>query len=198
MPNQYVNKVVYGGETLIDLTADTITADKLAKNVTAHDKSGAPITGTSTFDADTSDATATAAEILSTKTAYVNGNKVTGTMPNRGAVTGTISTKAQQYTIAQGYHDGSGKVSISSTEQAKIIATNIRQGVTILGVEGTMSGTEDMDIEPAKTVTPATTAQTVLPATGYDGMAQVTVEAIPVTRTDNAQGGVTVTIAGAA
>lgn len=195
--NQYVNKVVYGGETLIDLTADTITADKLAKNVTAHDKSGAPITGTSTFDADTSDATATAAEILSTKTAYVNGNKVTGSMPNRGAVTGTISTKAQQYTIAQGYHDGSGKVSISSTEQAKIIATNIRQGVTILGVEGTMSGTEDMDIEPAKSVTPATTAQTVLPATGYDGMAQVTVEAIPVTRTDNAQGGVTVSIAAA-
>lgn len=197
MANQYVNKVVYGGETLIDLTADTITADKLAKNVTAHDKSGAPITGTSTFDADTSDATATAAEILATKTAYVNGNKVTGSMPNRGAVTGTISTKAQQYTIAQGYHDGSGKVSISSTEQAKIIATNIRQGVTILGVEGTMSGTEDMDIEPAKTVTPATTAQTVLPATGYDGMAQVTVEAIPVTRTDNAQGGVTVSIAAA-
>lgn len=197
MANTYVNKVVYGGETLIDLTADTITADKLAKNVTAHDKSGAPITGTSTFDADTSDATATAAEILSTKTAYVNGNKVTGSMPNRGAVTGTISTKAQQYTIQQGYHDGSGKVGISSTEQAKLIATNIRQGVTILGVEGSMSGTEDMDIEPAKTVTPATTAQTVLPATGYDGMAQVTVEAIPVTRTDNAQGGVTVTIAAA-
>lgn len=195
MANQYVNKVVYGGETLIDLTADTITADKLAKNITAHDKSGAPITGTSTFDADTSDATATAAEILATKTAYVNGNKVTGSMPNRGAVTGTISTKAQQYTIAQGYHDGSGKVSISSTEQAKIIATNIRQGVTILGVEGTMSGTEDMDIEPAKTVTPAITAQTVLPATGYDGMAQVTVEAIPVVYTDNSAGGRTCSIA---
>jgi len=197
MANTYVNKVVYGGETLIDLTADTITADKLAKDVTAHDKSGAPITGTSTFDADTSDATATAAEILATKTAYVNGNKVTGSMPNRGAVTGTISTKAQQYTIAQGYHDGSGKVGISSTEQAKIIATNIRQGVTILGVEGSMSGTEDMDIEPAKSVTPKTTAQTILPAEGYDGMAQVNVAAIPVTRTDNAQGGVTVTIAAA-
>jgi hypothetical protein len=197
MPNQYVNKVVYGGDTLIDLTADTITASDLASGVTAHDKSGAPITGTNTFDADTSDATATAAEILATKTAYVNGNEITGSMPNRGATTGTISTKAQQYTIQQGYHDGSGKVSISSTEQAKIIATNIRQGVTILGVEGSMSGTEDMDIEPAKSVTPRTTAQTILPATGYDGMAQVTVEAIPVTRTDNAQGGVTVTIAAA-
>lgn len=197
MANQHVSKVVLGSETLIDLTADTITADKLAYGVTAHGKDGAPITGTSTYDADTSDATATAAEILNTKTAYVNGNKVTGTMPNRGKVTGTISTKAQQYTVPQGYHDGSGKVGISSTEQAKIIATNIRQGVTILGVEGSMSGTEDMDIEPAKSVTPKLAAQTVLPATGYDGMAQVTVNAIPVTRADNAQGGVTVTIAAA-
>lgn len=195
--NQYVNKVVYGGETLIDLTADTAVATDVLSGKYFHLASGERVQGTSTLDSDTSDATATAAEILSTKTAYVNGNKVTGSMPNRGAVTGTISTKAQQYTIAQGYHDGSGKVSISSTEQAKIIATNIRQGVTILGVEGTMSGTEDMDIEPAKTVTPAITAQTVLPATGYDGMAQVTVEAIPVTRTDNAQGGVTVSIAAA-
>ena len=197
MANQYVSKVVLGSETLIDLTADTITADKLASGVTAHGKDGAPITGTSTYDADTSDATATAAEILATKTAYVNGSKVTGTMPNRGAVTGTITTKSQQYTIPQGYHDGSGKVGIASTEQAKLIATNIRQGVTILGVEGSMSGTEDMDIEPAKSVTPTLSAQTVLPATGYDGMAQVNVAAIPVTRADNAQGGVTVTIAAA-
>ena len=197
MANQYVSKVVLGSETLIDLTADTVTADKLAYGVTAHGKDGAPITGTSTYDADTSDATATAAEILATKTAYVNGSKVTGTMPNRGAVTGTISTKEQQYTVPQGYHDGSGKVSISSTEQAKIIATNIREGITILGVEGTMSGTEDMHIEPAKSVTPTLSAQQVLPATGYDGMAQVNVAAVPVTRTDNAAGGVTVVICGA-
>lgn len=197
MANQYVSKVVLGTETLIDLTADTITAADLQSGVTAHGKDGAPITGTCTYDADTGDATATAAEILATKTAYVNGSKVTGTMPNRGAVTGTISTKAQQYTVPQGYHDGSGKVSISSTEQAKLIATNIRQGVTILGVEGSMSGTEDMDIEPAKSVTPTLSAQTVLPATGYDGMAQVNVAAVPVTRADNAQGGVTVTICAA-
>mgnify|MGYP000222984884 CR=1 FL=1 len=48
MPNKYVNKVVIGKETKLDLTADTITPDKLAKGITAHDKSGAPITGTST------------------------------------------------------------------------------------------------------------------------------------------------------
>lgn len=197
MANQYVSKVVLGTETLIDLTADTVAADKLLKNVTAHGKDGAPIVGTCEYDSDTSDATAVAAELLSGKTAYVSGNKVTGTMPNRGAVSGTITTKAQAYTIPQGYHDGSGTVSISSTEQAKIIATNIRQGVTILGVEGTMSGTEDMDIEPAKSVTPTLAAQTVLPAEGYDGMAQVNVAAVPVTRQDNPQGGVTVSICAA-
>ncbi len=65
-------------------------------------------------------------------------------MKNNGAVKGIISTVAGEYTVPQGYHDGSGKVSIDATEQAKLIATNIREGVTILGVEGTMSGSEDM------------------------------------------------------
>ena len=79
MPNKYVNKVVIGKETKLDLTADTITPDKLAKGITAHDKSGAPITGTSTKDADTSDATAAVAEVLNGKTFYARGAKMTGT-----------------------------------------------------------------------------------------------------------------------
>lgn len=194
MANQYINKVVYGGNTLIDLTGDTIQADKLLTGYTAHDKSGAPITGTCPYDADTSDADATAAEILLTKTAYVNGNKLTGTMPNNGAVTGTISTKDQEYTIPQGYHDGSGKVAIDSTEQAKIIADNIKDGVEILGVTGTYTG-EGVTAQ-SKTATPATTQQVILPDAGYDYLSQVTVEAIPYVETDNAAGGVTVTIAG--
>ena len=197
MANQYVNKVIFGTETLIDLTSDTATAADVQSGKKFHLKSGQQATGTCTYDANTSDATAAAAEILATKTAYVAGNKITGSMPNRGAQTGSISTKAQSVTIQQGYHDGSGSVSIATAEQNKIIATNIRQGVTILGVEGSMSGTEDMDIEPAKSVTPSLTAQTILPAEGYDGMAEVDVLAIPVTRTDNAQGGVTVSIAAA-
>ena len=197
MANQYVNKVIFGTETLIDLTSDTATAADVQSGKKFHLKSGAQATGTCTYDANTSDATAAAAEILATKTAYVAGNKITGSMPNRGAQTGSISTKAQAITIQQGYHDGSGSVSIATAEQNKIIATNIRQGVTILGVEGSMSGTEDMDIEPAKSVTPSLTAQTILPAEGYDGMAEVDVLAIPVTRTDNAAGGVTCAIAAA-
>ncbi len=195
MAEKNISKVVYGGKTLIDLTADTVTADKILKGATAHDKSGAPIVGACTFNADTSDATAAGAEILSGKTAYVNGVKITGEMNNNGAVNGVISRKADSYTVPIGYHDGAGKVTISSTEQAKIIATNIRAGVSILGVEGTMSGTEGAKAQ-AKTATPKTTAQTILPdsAQGFNYLTQVTVNAIPYNESDNAQGGKTVTI----
>lgn len=196
MANQYKNKIIYGGETLIDLTVDDVTRADVLSGKKFHLPSGEPTTGTCPYDADTSDATAVAGEILSGKTAYKNGAKVTGTMTNNGAVTGTISTKAQQYTIPQGFHDGSGKVSISSTEQAKLIATNIRQGVTILGVEGTMSGSEDVHAQ-TKTVTPGITAATYTPDSGYNYFSEFTVSAIPYTESDNAAGGVTVTIAAA-
>lgn len=195
--NQYVNKVIYGGDTLIDLTGDDVTLADVLSGKKFHLPSGANGVGTCTYDADTSDATAVAAEILASKTAYKNGSKLTGTMPNRGAVSGSISTKAEEYTVPQGYHDGSGKVSISSTEQAKIIADNIREGITILGVEGTMSGSEDMKVQ-AKVVTPSTTQQIITPDTPtYNCLSQVTVSAIPYTETDNAAGGKTVTIAAA-
>lgn len=193
MVNRYNSKVIFNGDVLIDLTADTITASDLANGKTAHDKSGAPITGTNTYDSDTSDDTATAAEILATKTAHARGTKLTGTMVNNGAVTGTINAVNGSYTIPIGYHDGSGKVSINTTDQSKLIAENIRQGVTILGVEGTMSGSEDVNAQ-TKTVTPTATAQTVTPDTGYNYLTQVTVNAIPYSESDNSAGGVTVTI----
>ena len=129
-----ISKVIYGGKTLIDLTADTVTAEKVLNGYTAHGADGEKITGTCDYDANTQDATAADAEILAGKIAYVKGTKKTGTMKNNGAVTGTISTKDEQYTVPQGYHDGSGKVSISATEQEKIKPENIRDGVGILYV----------------------------------------------------------------
>lgn len=189
---KYKNKAVYDGEVLIDLAADTVTPDKLAKGITAHDKSGATITGTSTKDSDTTDDTAAVAEILKGKTAHARGVQLVGTMPNNGAVTGTISTKAGSYTIPQGYHDGSGKVEISTTEQNKIVAGNIKSGVSILGVTGTYSGASIK--AQTKTVTPKATAQTVQPDSGYDYLSAVTVEKIPYVEAENAAGGITVTI----
>lgn len=187
------NKVIYGGKTLIDLSSDTISADKLLKDLTAHDKTGELITGTCTYDSDTSDATAAVAEILKGKTAYARGTKITGTMPNNGAVAGTISTKTGAYTVPQGYHDGSGKVTIDSAEQAKLVANNIREGVTILGIKGTMSSTEGLKSQ-TKTIIPKTTKQTVTPDEGFNAISTVTVEAIPYVETENAAGGTTVTI----
>lgn len=191
--NQYVNKVILGSEVKLDLSSDTITADKLASGVTAHDKAGAPITGTCDYDVNSGDATAAVAEILKDKTAYARGSKLTGTMPNNGAISKELTTVSEEYTVPMGYHDGSGKVKIAATEQAKIIPANIKQGVEVLGIVGTLEPSSNITAH-AKSVTPTFSAQTVLPDDGYDYLSQVTVAAIPYTETDNAAGGITLTI----
>lgn len=193
MPN--VNKVIYGNQTLIDLTDATITgsneADKILNGYTAYGADGTKVTGTSTFDVDSSVATATQSEVLATKTFAKGGQILTGTMPNIGKQTGAITAKAQSVTIQQGYHDGSGSVSIDATEQTKIIAGNIRNGVSILGVTGTYAG-EAVPTQ-VKTATPYTTAQTILPDAGYN-LSQVNVSAIYYNESSNSAGGLTVTI----
>ena len=197
MANSYNNKIVLAsGEVLIDLTGDTVEAAHVLDGFTFHDKSGAPVTGTCTYDSDTSDDTAAVGEILSGKTAHARGALLTGTMPNNGAQMGNISTKTQEVIIAQGYHDGSGKVSISADEQAKLVPNNIREGITILGVEGTMSGSESV-VAQARSVTPKFTQQVISPEDGYTHLSQVTVYPITVSYSDNSAGGKTVTIGAA-
>ena len=190
-----VNKVVYDGDVLIDLTGDTITAADVINGKTFHKADGTTGTGSCTYDADTGDATAQAAEILSGKTAYKAGQKVTGTMPNVGAQNTDITSKTQQVTISKGYHDGSGKVKIGSTEQAKLVASNIKEGVTILGVEGTYTGTERIKATSGS-ATPSASSQVILPSSSgdFDYFTQFTVAAIPYTETENASGGYTATI----
>lgn len=186
------NKVIFNGTTLIDLTGDSVTAADVLKDVTFHLPSGEIGTGSCEYDSDTSEDTATAGEILSGKTAHARGAELTGSMPNRGAVTLTIDDVDDELTIAQGYHDGSGKAKLDATEKAKIIAGNIKSGVSILGVTGDYTG-EAISAQ-SKTVTPDATGFTVLPDSGYDYLSQVVVNAIPYTSTLNAAGGYTITI----
>lgn len=87
---------------------------------------------------DTAGANASAADILTGKTAYGASGEVQGSMASNGSTSGTISTKAGTVTIPAGYTTG-GTVAISSTEQSKIVASNIKSGVTLLGVAGSLT-----------------------------------------------------------
>lgn len=115
--NCIINNVVYSNVPEVDIPTTNSTTAKFY---------------------DTSDADAVASDILSGKVAFGSSGSVTGSMANNGSVGGTISTKAGSVTIPSGYTTG-GSVSISTTEQNKIIASNIKSGVTILGVAGSIT-----------------------------------------------------------
>lgn len=87
---------------------------------------------------DTASANITSADVLTGKTGYGANGEVQGGMANNGSTSGTISTKAGTVSIPSGYTSG-GTVAISSTEQSKIIAGNIKSGVTLLGVAGSLT-----------------------------------------------------------
>lgn len=98
-----------------------------------------PLTDGSGNDAtfyDVSDATASAADVLNGRAFYGAEGKVQGSMPDNGAMTLEIESLNDEKTIAAGKHSGLGKAIIKATEKAKIIAENIKSGVTILGVQG--------------------------------------------------------------
>ena len=192
MAETYVSKVFVNGEG-IDLTADTAKEAQVLAGYTFHKSNGEPTTGTCTFDSNTQDASAEVAEVLSGETFYARGAKQTGTMPRVGKQTSTISDVDDAIPISQGYHDGSGTVTIAATEAAKLKNhANIKAGITILGETGTYGGEEIK--ATSKDVTPTFSEQTILPGTGYDYLSQVKVAPIPVTKTLNASGGYTITV----
>lgn len=174
--NQYVNKVVYGGTTLIDTSAVTVTADKLLEGYTALDKTGKLITGTAVAGAgsaitvtDTLDAnggtirtitavslegdTVTAAHLEAGYTAHnALGEAITGTLQPGTTPSGTINI------TANGTHDVTNYASASVNVQAA--APNLQ----------------------AKTgITPTESSQTIEPDTGYDGLSSVQIDAISST-----------------
>lgn len=189
------SKVIYNGQTLIDLTGDDVKAEKLLKGIKAHDSNGDPITGTCEYDVDSSEVTAIAAEILKGKTAAVKGDIVEGTMPNNGAISGDISTKDGEYTVPQGYHDGSGKVKINSSAISELKPENIREGRTVLGVVGTMTGSEAEKPQPQITVeAPLDEDLIVSPDDGYTCLTEVVVKKVPYEEIDNTADGKGITV----
>lgn len=193
---QYYSKVTLNdgnGTVVMDLTQDTVTKNNLLRGETAHGADGAPITGECDYTVDASTCDALTGEVLNNKKFAVGNQVKTGNMPNRGAVSGTISDISVPYTVPDGYHDGTGTVGIDATELQKFIGSNIKSGITLMGVPGTYSG-EPVQVETNKSATPSWSQQIILPDSGYDYLAQVTVAAIPTTTTQNSGGGLTLTI----
>lgn len=109
------------GKVSIVLETKTVTPTKAAQDITPT--SGKVLSKVTVNPIPeeyitTGDADAVAADILDDKTAYVDGVKVTGSMPNNGAVTKTLDGTTKSVTIAKGYHNGSGAVSISTEEKS--------------------------------------------------------------------------------
>lgn len=84
----------------------------------------------------TNDATATDLDVLANKTAYANGQKLYGSLPNKGEANIEL-TDLTTKPVERGYYSG-GTAKIADAESAKIIPENIKSGVTVLGVEGTL------------------------------------------------------------
>ncbi len=187
-----INKVIFAGEIKIDLTGDTVTPEKLAQGAVAHNAAGEVIEGTSTMDVDSTDATAVAGDILTGKTAYARGEMLSGTMPERGTLVGTIKSKNQVIHVLEGHYKSSGSVEIDAAEKNKIVPGNIKLGENILGVTGTYDAAEMADGE--RVVTPAMAEQVVEPSQGKKYLTKVIVEKIPVSRVQNTAGGETLTI----
>lgn len=192
MANEFNSKVVLSnGDVLIDLTQDDVKPEHVQKDIYFHDKTGARKQGTNTKTVDASNATAEAAEVLKDRTFGKGAEMQTGTMPDNSGQNIEISSLGG-VSIPRGYSDGSGVAKISDSEIAKIVAGNIKEGVSILGVVGEF-GADDISSQ-SKTVTPTFENQVINPDEGYTFLSSVEVEAIKVDRKDNEAGGVTVTI----
>lgn len=193
MANQYNSKIALAnGEVLIDLTQDDVKPEHVQKDIYFHDKTGKRQQGTNTKTVDASEATAEAAEVLDGRTFGKGSEMQTGTMPDNSGKD-VIITKKEGTAIPVGYSDGTGRAKLSDSDLANLIAGNIKEGVTILGVEGDY-GADDISSQ-SKEVTPSFEDQIFNPSDdGVTFYSSVKVNAIPVDRKDNEAGGVTVTI----
>lgn len=192
MANENNSKITLAtGEVLIDLTQDDVKPEHVQAGIFFHDKTGTRQKGTDTRTVDASAATAEAAEVLVGRTFGKGEEMQTGTMPDNSGNDVIISSK-DGAVIPRGAFDGATMARLSEEDLAKLTPENIKEGVSILGVSGEF-GADDISSQ-SKEVTPTFEDQTILPDEGTTFLSSVKVKAIPITRTDNEAGGVTVTI----
>lgn len=172
--NPYVNKVeLANGTTLIDLSADTVTADTILEGYTAHDASGAPITGT-----------ARGGGIVITDTLDSHG----GTIREITALevvrlqskSATPSQSAQTISPDTGY-TGLSEVNVGAIPGEYVIPTGTKSISTNGTHDVSAYASASVDVEPtlqSKSATPTESAQTIEPDNGYDGLSSVSVGAI--------------------
>ena len=153
-PSYTVPKGYHSGAGTVSINPETKTVTPTTSQQTVSPTPGKVLSSV-TVNAipaqyvDTSDATATAAQILDGATAYVDGDLVEGTMPNNGAVNKTLTAQEQSYTIPAGYHSGTGSVSISPESKT---ATPTKSQQTISPTAGKVLASVTVEPIPAQYV----------------------------------------------
>ena len=172
------------------------TAADVAQGKTFTSAAGLKVTGTRVGSGgiDTSDATATASDIVENKTAYVNGEKVTGSLTfsngiNFGSANASWDSQNSRLVLSGNnpfkcaiYENGTSEMYCTSDKLGNATAADVAQGKTFTSAAGlkiTGTATVSTPTLQSKTVSPSTSQQIITPDNGYDGLSQITVNAMP-------------------